>query len=65
MTMAVLGRALAASMTTIGPFWVSTDPGYEVQIFSCMKCDAEITQSADRKGEPHPQAILIIAIAAN
>jgi hypothetical protein len=33
--------------------------GYEVQMFSCMKCDAEITRSADRRGKPHPQAILI------
>jgi hypothetical protein len=33
--------------------------GYEVQIFSCMKCDAEITRSADRKGKPHPPAVLI------
>ena len=31
--------------------------GYEVQMFSCMKCDAEITRSADRKGKPHPQAV--------
>jgi hypothetical protein len=40
----------------------SPEPGhrtYEVQIFSCMKCDAEITRSADRKGKPHPQAVLI------
>ena len=33
--------------------------GYEVQMFSCMKCDAEITRSADRKGKPHPPAVLI------
>ena len=33
--------------------------GYEVQMFSCMKCDAEITRSADRRGKPHPQAVLI------
>jgi hypothetical protein len=26
--------------------------GYEVQMFSCMKCDTEITRSADRKGNP-------------
>jgi hypothetical protein len=34
----------------------SPEPGhnsYEVQIFSCMKCDAEITRSVDRKGKPH------------
>jgi hypothetical protein len=39
----------------------SPEPGhnsYEVQIFSCMKCDAEITRSVDRKGKPHPQAVL-------
>jgi hypothetical protein len=29
--------------------------GYEVQMFSCMKCDAEITRSADRMGRPHLQ----------
>jgi hypothetical protein len=33
--------------------------GYEVQMFSCLKCDAEITRSADRKGKPHPPAVLI------
>ena len=33
--------------------------GYEVQMFSCMKCDAEITRSADRKGKPHSPAVLI------
>ena len=33
--------------------------GYEVQMFSCMKCDAEITRSADRMGKPHPSAVLI------
>jgi hypothetical protein len=33
--------------------------GYEVQMFSCMKCDAEITRSADRRGKPHPRAVLI------
>ena len=27
--------------------------------FSCMKCDAEITRSADRMGKPHLQAVLI------
>jgi hypothetical protein len=32
---------------------------YEVQIFSCMKCDAEMTRSADRKGKPHPSAVSI------
>jgi hypothetical protein len=40
----------------------SPEPGhhaYEVQIFSCMKCDAEITRSADRMGKPHPSAVLI------
>src|SRR5271166_3534694 len=39
----------------------SPQPGcnaYEVQIFSCMNCDAEITRSVDRKGKPHPQAVL-------
>ena len=39
----------------------SPEPGhhaYEVQIFSCMKCDAEITRSADRMGKPHLQGIL-------
>ena len=30
------------------------DHTYEVQIFSCMKCNAEITRSADREGKPHP-----------
>jgi hypothetical protein len=33
--------------------------GYEVQVFSCMKCDAEITRSADRKGKPRPPTVLI------
>jgi hypothetical protein len=40
----------------------SPEPGhhaYEVQIFSCAKCDAEITRSADRKGRPHPLAVSI------
>jgi hypothetical protein len=40
----------------------SPEPGhhaYEVQIFSCMKCDAEITRSADRTGRPHPQVVPI------
>jgi hypothetical protein len=32
---------------------------YEVQIFSCMKCDAEMTRSADRKGRPHSSAVSI------
>jgi hypothetical protein len=32
---------------------------YEVQVFSCMKCGAEITRSADRKGKPHPPAVVI------
>ena len=39
----------------------SPEPGhhaYEVQNFSCMKCDAEITRSVDRKGKPHPQTVL-------
>jgi hypothetical protein len=39
----------------------SPEPGhhaYEVQIFSCMKCDAEITRSADRMGKPHIEAVL-------
>ena len=39
----------------------SPEPGhhaYEVQIFSCMKCDAEITRSADRMGKPHLEGIL-------
>ena len=33
--------------------------GYEVQMFCCLKCDAEITRSADRKGKPHSPAVLI------
>jgi hypothetical protein len=33
--------------------------GYEVQMFSCTKCDAEITRTADRRGKPPPQAVLI------
>jgi hypothetical protein len=40
----------------------SPEPGrhaYEVQIFSCVKCDAEITRSVDRKGNPYPQPVLI------
>jgi hypothetical protein len=40
----------------------SPEPGhhaYEVQIFSCMKCDAEMTRSADRKGKPHSSAVSI------
>jgi hypothetical protein len=40
----------------------SPEPGhdaYEVQIFSYMKCDAEMTRSADRKGKPHPSAVSI------
>jgi hypothetical protein len=32
--------------------------GYEVQVFSCMKCDAEITRSADRMGKPHLEGVL-------
>ena len=39
----------------------SPEPGhhaYEVQIFSCMKCDAEITRSADRMGKPHLEGVL-------
>jgi hypothetical protein len=40
----------------------SPEPGrhtYEVQIFSCAKCDAEITRSVDGKGNPHPESVLI------
>jgi hypothetical protein len=40
----------------------SPEPGrhaYEVRIFSCVKCDAEITRSVDRKGNPHPQPVFI------
>src|SRR6476646_9183897 len=40
----------------------SPEPGhhaYEVQMFSCMKCDAEITQSTGRNGKPHRPTILI------
>ena len=33
--------------------------GYEVQMFFCTKCDAEITRTADRRGKPPPQAVLI------
>ena len=33
--------------------------GYEVQLFSCMECDAEFIRSADRKGKPHQTALLI------
>jgi hypothetical protein len=29
-----------------------------VKIFSCIKCDAEITRSTDRKGKPHAQTVL-------
>ena len=39
----------------------SPEPGhhaYEVQIFSCMKCDAEITRNADRMGKPHLEGVL-------
>jgi hypothetical protein len=39
----------------------SPEPGnhaYEVQIFCCMKCDAEITRSADRMGKPHLQGVV-------
>ena len=39
----------------------SPEPGrhtYEVQIFSCMKCDAEITRSVDCKGKPHTPTVL-------
>jgi hypothetical protein len=38
----------------------SPEPGrhrYEVQEFSCMKCDAEMTRSADREGKPHSSAV--------
>jgi hypothetical protein len=31
---------------------------YEVQIFSCMKCDAEFIRSADRTGKPHPMPLI-------
>ncbi len=33
--------------------------GYEVQMFSCMKCDAEFIRSADRTGKPHPTPLII------
>jgi hypothetical protein len=39
----------------------SPEPGhhaYEVQIFCCMKCDAELTRSSDRMGKPHPKVAL-------
>jgi len=32
--------------------------GYEVQMFSCMECDAVI-RSADRTGKPHPMPLII------
>ena len=32
---------------------------YEVQMFSCMKCDAEFIRSADRTGKPHPTPLII------
>jgi hypothetical protein len=43
----------------------SPEPGrhaYEVQIFSCMKCDAEFTRSVDCKGKPHPQSARLIRV---
>jgi hypothetical protein len=46
--------------TSMHLFRRSPEPGhhgYEVQIFSCAKCDAEITRSADRKGKPHSSAV--------
>jgi hypothetical protein len=46
----------------------SPEPGhhaYEVQIFSCMKCDAEITRSADRTGKPHLEDVLGLARLLN
>jgi hypothetical protein len=39
--------------------------GYEVQMFSCMKCDAEITRSADRMGRPHLQGVLGLVCLIN
>jgi hypothetical protein len=33
--------------------------GYEVQMFSCMKCAAGFIRSADRTGKPHPQVVPI------
>ena len=46
----------------------SPEPGhhaYEVQIFSCMRCDAEITRSADRTGRPHLQGVLGLVCLIN
>ena len=46
----------------------SPEPGlhaYEVQIFSCMRCDAEITRSADRMGRPHLQGVLGLVCLIN
>jgi hypothetical protein len=40
----------------------SPEPGhhtYEVQMFSCMRCDAEITRTVDRMGKPHLRGLLI------
>src|ERR1700745_1742681 len=39
----------------------SPEPGhhaYEVQIFSCVRCDAEITRSTDRMVKPHLEGVL-------
>ena len=33
--------------------------GYEVQIFCCMKCNAEFIRTADRTGKPHPTSLII------
>ena len=33
--------------------------GYEVQMFSCIECDAEFIRSADRTGKPHPTPLII------
>jgi hypothetical protein len=32
---------------------------YEVQIFSCIICDAEITRTVDCRGRPHGVGVLI------
>lgn len=32
---------------------------YEVQIFSCITCDAEITRTVDCNGKPHRVGVLI------
>ena len=57
-----IGNACPSCGAEMHLFRRSPEPvyhGYEVQMFSCMKCDAEITRSADRKGKPHPPAVLI------